>query len=480
MNLYSFILIIIILYNAFNSAKLKDFYLKLLMITLINESFIQIGYFIKIGTAEVSYRTLCELLLLCTSILLICKTKINRFNFNFSFIFLSICIFGILHIIIQPSNILASNINISWDDYLSSGAQFERIHIVPYVFLEFFSMFIFVIVIMTIYSVYTYDELSDFLVGFCKWSKIMLFIGCIEVIIKYIFNSNLYNYFCNFIFGVSSSTVTEINSRGTGIMLQGLTKEGSHYIYVLFIIILVIFAEYKRKKDIKNIYWLFIAGAIGILSMSFSLLLFVIGILLIGYFYWIRQSNNIQIKFVKKLLLITSIIIGIFLMIVIGSSLISKLSVSSDNFWSRRIVSLFEELNLIYSGDWKYNTTPLEWSNRSRLLSVFETLKLVIYRPLFGFGTGAVTSHGSSSMLLAGVGILGTLCWFKVIFYGRISGFNNKCLYKSGYLEVVSIWFMVNMLNSMALRPFYELSTFILVLVFRNLFGERFNEKEKI
>ena len=114
------------------------------------------------------------------------------------------------------------------------------------------------------------------------------------------------------------------------------------------------------------------------------------------------------------------------------------------------------------------------------MLSVFETLKLIIYRPIFGFGTGAVTSHGSSSMLLAGVGILGMLFWFKVVFYGKISGFNNKYLYKSGYLGVISIWFMINMLNSMGLRPFYEMSALILVLVFRNLFGEKVNEKDKI
>lgn len=480
MNLYTVILIIIILYNIFNSANLKEFYMKLLMITLINECFIQMGYFIRIGTAEISYRTVCELLLLCISVLLIFKIKINRSNFKFSLNFLAICIFGILHIIIQPSNILAANINVSWDDYLSVGEQFEKIHFVPYISLEFFSMFIFIISIMTIYSLYTYEELNNFLWKFCKWSKVMLIIGCIEAITKYIFNSNLYNSFCNFIFGVSYATNLEITSRGSGLILQGLTKEGSHYIYVLFIIIIAIYTEYKNKRENKNKLYLIISVALGVLAMSFSLLLFGVGIILMGYFYWIRSSSTVQIKLLKKFLLIICVIVVIFLIILMGTSLINGMSTNINNFWSRRIVSVFEELQLIFSGRWKTATTALEWSNRSRLLSVFETLKLIIYRPILGFGTGAVTSHGSSSMLLAGVGTLGTLCWFKVVFYGKISGFNNKYLYKSGYLAVISIWFMINMLNSMGLRPFYEMSALILVLVFRNLFGEKVNEKDKI
>lgn len=480
MNFYAFILIIVILYNIVNSANLKEFYMKLLMITLINECFIQIGYFIKIGTSEVSYRTVCELLLLCTSILLICKVKIKRSNFNVSLIFLAICVFGILRIIIQPSNILAANINVSWDDYLSSGIQFENIHFVPYVFLEFFSMFIFIISILTVYSVYTYKELNNFLNSFFKWSKGMLIIGCVEAIIKYIFNSNLYNYVCNFIFGISSSTNAEISSRGTGVILQGLTKEGSHYIYVLFIIIIVLFTEYKNKKSTANKVWLFVAILLSVLAMSFSVLLFGAGIIMIGYFYWIRRSNNIQIKNLKKFILVIIIVIGVLFGVLSATSFINELSISTNDFWSRRIVSLFEELQLIFSGEWKFATTALEWSNRSRLLSVFETMKLIIYRPLFGFGIGSVTSHGSSSMLLAGVGIIGTFYWFKVVFYSQITGISSKYLRKSGYLEAIVIWFIINMLNSMGLRPFYEVSTLVLVLVFRNLFGEKIDEKNKI
>lgn len=480
MNPYTFILITIILYNLFKSDNLKDFYLKLVMITLINQCFIQIGYFIKIGNIEVSYRTICELLLLSTSILILLKVRINRSNFNNSFIFLFICIFGILRIIIQPSDIVASNINVSWDDFLSVGTQFEKIHFVPFILLEFFSMITFIITTMTIYSIYTYKELNAFIVEFCKWSKFMLIIGCIELVVKYIFNSNLYNSLCNFIFGISSSSNIEIMSRGSGVILQGLTKESSHYIYVLFIIIMVIFVEYKNTKNSNNKLWLIIASILGIRAMSFSVLLFGMGILIMWYFYWIRESNTNQLKILKKILLLFIILIGIGLIIGASSMLINKLSIDSHNFWSRRIVSLFEEIKLIFSGEWKTATTSLEWSNRSRLLSVFETLKLMIYRPLLGFGIGAVTSHGSSSMILVGVGLLGTLYWLKVVFYGKISGFNNKYFSNSGYLSVIIIWFMINMLNSMGLRPFYEISTLILVLVFRNLFGEKINEKKKI
>lgn len=480
MNPYTFILIAIILYNLFKIDNLKDFYIKLLIITLINQCFIQIGYFIKIGNIEVSYKTICELLLLFTSILILFKVKINRSNFSNSFIFLSICIFGILRIIIQPSNIVASNINVSWDDFLSIGTQFEKIHFVPFILQEFFSIVTFIITIMTIYSIYTYKELNKFIAEFCKWSKLMLIIGCIEAIVKYVFDSNLYNSLCNSIFGVSSATYEGITFRGAGVVLQGLTKESSHYIYVLFIIILVIFVEYKNTKNSNSKLWIIIASILGIMSMSFSLLLFSIGILIMCYFYWIRESSTNQFKILKKILLILLSFIGVCLLIGISYTLIDNLSVDSNNFWSRRIVSLFQEIKLIFSGEWKTATTSLEWSNRSRLLSVFETLKLIIYRPIFGFGIGAVTSHGSSSMMLAGTGLLGMLYWIKVVFYGKISGFNNKCLSNSGYLAVILVWFMINMLNSMGLRPFYEISTLILVLVFRNLFGEKFNEKERI
>lgn len=479
-NPYTFIIVIIILYNLFNSRNLKEFYIKLLMITLINECFIQIGYFVKIGNSEVSYRTICELLLFLTSILMLFKVKIQRSNFNNNFIFIIICILGILRIIIQPSKILASNINVSWDDFLSSGMVFENIHFVPFILSEFCTMFMLIISIMITYSIYTYKELSEFVIRFCKWSKLMLVIGCVEAVVKYVFKSNLYNLLCNFIFGVSSSTYNTIVSRGSGIVLQGLTKESSHYMYVLFIIIAAIFFEYKSRGKHNDKLWIIIAFVLEVMAMSFSAILFGMGILIICYFYWIRSSNTNQYKILKQILLFVLTLIVICIIISASTTLVNNLSINSENFWSRRIVSFFEEIKLILSGDWKTATTSLEWSNRSRLLSVFETLKLIIYRPLFGFGIGAVTSHGSSSMMLSGAGILGTLYWIKSVFYAKIQGFNDKCILNSEYLAVVLVWFMINMLNSMGLRPFYEISTLVLVLVFRNLFGEKFNEKYKI
>lgn len=132
---------------------------------------------------------------------------------------------------------------------------------------------------------------------------------------------------------------------------------------------------------------------------------------------------------------------------------------------------MIEEIELVISGDWIYSTTSLEWSNRVRLVSSYETLKLVPFRPLLGLGFGAVTSHGSTTMLLCGVGLVGTFLW---IYF---SCFSCRSLIiqtdKFYYKLCILIWIVGNLLNSLGLRPFYEMTTFCIMIALSIIFISR-------
>ena len=83
-------------------------------------------------------------------------------------------------------------------------------------------------------------------------------------------------------------------------------------------------------------------------------------------------------------------------------------------------------------------------------------------------------------MLLSGIGIIGTYLWTKLSFYASNLSIQNKKYYTLG----VIVFLIINLLNSMWLRPFYELSVLIwmisLNIIFSNYDKQDKEKREKI
>lgn len=469
MNIFSIILLSLLVYNFVKTKSNKSRLLNIVLITALVETYLELGYFISIGSSQISYRLVTELLLFVMSTYILTTNKISKGNFFKATLLIGVLIFGILNLVINPYDIATGNINVSWDDMLAYGAKFENIHFTFFVLGEFFQFLLYIVSILAICAVSTMDDLKLLILKFAFYTRGMLVIGIAELIIKFAFKNNVYNMFCNMIFGIAVASKNTFEVRGSGVVLQGLTKEGSHYIYALFIAIIVLFAEHKLNNC--SLIWIYVAIALSVSAMSFSALLFLFGIACLYCVFWIQNSNSGNVKVFKRaliLMLLMSLVGGLFFL---SRNYLNYLSISSDNFWSRRIISVYEELGLVFSGEWKNQSTSLEWSNRVRLLSVFETLKLMVYRPIFGHGIASVTSHGSTSMLLAGTGIVGTLLWLKFSFFQSIEFVSDvKVKVNKYYIWAITIWMGVNLLNSLGLRPFYEITTFVLMISFRILF----------
>ena len=114
----------------------------------------------------------------------------------------------------------------------------------------------------------------------------------------------------------------------------------------------------------------------------------------------------------------------------------------------------------------------LDWSNRVRLLSIYQTILAFLHRPLFGYGVGAVCCHGATAMMLAGCGIVGVYYWAKFYFFSRTiqTKFHPN---KKGYLISILVFLFVTVFYSNGVKAFYELSAIMLVICFSVIFTQR-------
>ncbi len=474
-HVFSILLLVFIFKDVIRIRDNKIRLINLAVLTATIEIFIEVGNFIEIKEILISYSTIMEVLILGYSIIVLIKEKrVKSKTMILAALIFGVVSLGICGLILNPENIMGATSEITWDDIMR-GESLQKIQFNTYVIKQAIQLFIFIIVIMTIYSFFDKEDYKEVLKKFTKNVKIMLVFGLIEFIIKYIFNSNVFNNFCEIIFGTTTQAYTEITSRGSGYVLQGFTKEASHYAYVLMISIISLYAMNKMTGKEKK--WIILAIILMIASMSFSCYWFLGGILLIYIIQWTKKSDNVG-RIIKWTLLIIGLILIIHSILANISTIYNKLE--ATGFIQRRIKSLIEEIELITSGRWLYNQNSLEWSNRVRLGSSYETIKLLKYKPLFGVGISAATSHGSTTMLLSGIGIIGTYLWTKLSFYASNLSIQNKKYYTLG----VIVFLIINLLNSMWLRPFYELSVLIwmisLNIIFSNYDKQDKEKREKI
>lgn len=460
-NPFSPVLLLLVILCFFTKS-IKQVFINLLLLTTFVQLFIEVGFFIKIGESDINYRTVCEFLLFFFSLFLLFRKgriQISPYFKVGGLLFIGI-VLGMILLFIFPSGVQIASIDASWDEILFDGASLSNPDISGFVLQQTFQ---FVIAIVVLFACFNNFDLNDYLILLKRFSflvKIFLSLAFFEFILKYLFGFDGYGKILIGIFGLAESTIVMARQRGFGLELQGLTKEASHFAYALFVSILILFTDKFVSKS-KNYFWIFLGSVLLFFSMSFSALLFGIAILTVLLF---ARWNNVseKSKFREQILLVTFAAIIVFFLVQGIATL------GTEGFFSRRILSLVEEFSVLSNDSWQSESAALEWSNRVRLLSVFMSIKAFLHRPLFGFGLGSITCHGSTVMMLSGVGLIGLFLWIKFFF----SFVRNKfSLVNKTYFRIsVAVFLLVNVLNSLALRPFYEFHTFILAISFAVMF----------
>lgn len=464
------ILMVILYYLLVVNKNVKQLYVKLITLTVIVELLIERGYFLQIGDQQIAYRTVVEFILCLISIILVLTRRINirRANFKrFSFFLLCLLI-GWFSLTIFPSKATGGTMEVSWDIILTTSVGRQEIVFNNSMWLEIIQILMYLVIALVSTSYLNVDDWKESLEYFVKYSRGILCFCSIEIITKYLLKSSIFTTLIDSIVGVSKATVLGLSQRGNGYILCGLTKEASHYVFVLFILFLIYFCLYTAKKDnvgkkVKRQYKLSFGLILlnFICSMSFSGIYFGICAVLFIWCIYFEKRGNSSIK-----LLLTAFLTLCFLVLLVGifPIIASKLDVNS--FWGRRLLSISEEIQLLKDGGWLKASTALEWSTRVRLGSTYETLLLLKYRPLFGLGFASVSAHSSFLMLLTGCGAVGFVAYCKMAYHDIYV--KNKSLYYS----LVIIFLLSTVLNSLALRPFYECWSILLIVCFKMICKE--------
>lgn len=461
-NLFSFITVLGIIRLFFIKRK-KEQLVYLIPLTFFYESYLEVGYFLRIGGIEIGYSFLINLFLFIYLFFTLVKERIPKQLFVAGICLSGSVLLGNILLILFPTQVRTANINISWDDkIILPGIVFEKIHLTAFNLLNLFYLINYLLLFLVIMSVFKKDSPRIVVTSLKKITDLILAIGVIELISKYVFKSDAFNAIINRVFGITESTYVELTIRGNGFVLQGLTQESSHYVYVLFILFFSILASYVLTKQRSDLYRLGILLLLLAVSMSFSSVLYFIAIIHIGLL-WRFKAIKIEKKVLLNLLQLASIVLLFFLATQFLPEWIKRLS--TTGFWERRIKSMFEEISMVISGDWRHSTRSLEWSNRVRILSIYENMKIFLLRPIFGFGLGSVVSHSSTMMLLSGGGVVTTLMWARVNFLlGRL-----KITYE--YVIVIIVFLAINIFNSLSFRPFFDISALVFSLSIITIFG---------
>ena len=458
--------ILFFVYLIYLLLEAKLTFYNLFVFTLFCEMYIEIGYAIQIG-GFINYRTIAEFVLF-----LFCLNNINlraipnRILVAYVTLMIALVI-PVLQLFFFPSDQLVAIVGNEWDKILVEGASPKHPVLNGYVVQMLIQFGIQGIVL--VYMLTNFEKIS-YLRLMCKIDQMincMLILGLLEFVIVSVFRQNeLWGTIKLGVFGFSEGTYWTNRMRAGLYELTLFTKETSHYANVLLYSFFFKSAyNLVIKKRIIDKYLIlnFMIMAVG---MSFSSLLcaFCIFVVLMAYRWRILRPSTRRYEQ-------TLIMFSILFLLVLFSTIISTLN--SEGFFSRRIVSLIEEIDIVTSNMWMLpGVDSLEWSNRVRLLSIYQTLLAFIHRPLFGYGIGAVCCHGATAMMLAGCGVIGLYVWSKFVFFSQplIKIYRPE---KVGYLISFLMFLFVTIFYSNGVKAFYELSAIMLAISFCVIFSKR-------
>lgn len=448
MNPASYLYIVILLFILLVDSKHR--FLNLFLFTLVCELYIEIGFLFSIGETLVRYSVMAELFLFVYVLFKILRERLCKLSL-FRILLILIPVISLISILLYPSSEIGGTISITWDDYFLNGIPLQHPTINKYVLQTTIQFLMTAIIVLYAYRKINLNCFIYLFERFVKIVKFFIVLGVIELVIKYLLDdvfiwSESLAWFC----GLTDST-SDGRLRGNGVELTLFTKEASHYAYVLMVSVIVLLSYNVSRKKMLFDKWLIMSFILMMFCMSFSVLLFgsFIVFLVFSYRWYVAKQSRMMKTERYLIILLLPFVLLFFLTTIIGIN-------SDDGFFSRRLLNLFEEMNVIINGNWEISNVSSDWSHRIRLVSVLMTLKSVIYRPVFGYGLGTLYCHGSTAMLLSGIGVVGTYLWVRFMFFtGYIK--RNIHIHRKIYMSAVILFLFVNTFSSLFLRPFYEL-----------------------
>ena len=444
----------------------------LIILNVITELFLSKGYVFSIGERQIYYWVIPQ-----TLIFVYCFIKFLENQFKLTgwwWILIFSYFIPLLLLMLFPSDILiASNAKISWDNILLYGEKPVHPSITSDVIggTRIFVQSAFVLYF--VYCKYKWEQYSRLIRKLSKLVNFFLFMGIIEFFVKIGGYNEQWGALFEFLLGKSGASAFEGRIRGDLIELNLFAREASYWAYTLFYCVMIKFAINKLNGN-ENIVSIsvFVCVFLMLVSTAFSALfyIFLIIIMLIVYRWIIIRPKSMLLE---KVTLFT-------LLIMLPTTVYFFLSNYLDNTISFRIQYIVNNLEDLLLSDWKSINIDVGVYGASsticRLISIIETFKAFLLRPVFGYGLNSMHCHGGTLLLFSGIGIFGVWRWM-IFSYEKVPFKNYAKPVNKGYVMGIICYLLANSINSQGLMPFSGISCFVFTICILILFSNKFGRK---
>lgn len=419
----SLLLCLFIFYIIVRKGSIISKYKNLLLMDICIEMLFPRGYFLKIGTSEVTYNLFmsCFMIIASWYVFIKGKVKIPKNIFFYGISFLIVALIGVIYQELSPiEGLIMGHNSGGWDDYSLGIPNKVPVDIswmrVASLYVTLINM---VFVVFIFKSVICYSEILEMLKKINYILRINLFSVAIEFFLKNIMSLNIISDILKFVLGDGTSTYTNLIVRNGLYQLQGVTREPSHLAVTLFFTVVLYIQERRllsnKKITIKDYAYIGICVLMSYFSGSFASFLY-IGVAIIWFIYLYSLTKG---KFYKIAVVSLSIITSLTVLYFVFFQ-----GIDSSSYLGGRINLASTMLSAVVTNDWYGMGGD---SALPRFLSIFETLNDFFKRPVFGLGISVEQSYGGLVNMLADIGVIGVLNWF--IFVLSRYRYDNKSLF---------------------------------------------------
>ncbi len=467
MPIFSLFIIAYIIYFFVNNKTSKDNFKDLFFVTCFLSVNLFQGYMISIAGSELNRNAICINIIFFYSayIVLARKVELPTKPTLAAVIFISMITLSMMNEMLFPYDglLLPMDAPKGWDGYVAG--EYSKEYIYPdntFYLKQFKNILSYALIIILAKKLLTWNDYIEISMRIIKWSKPAIYFGFIEFYVKNVMgNLDVTFWFTEIIFGVSeeSTLVEAIKKGGDFYILQGFTKEASHYIIFLFTIVvlmLLLNVIYKLQpqmmKDIPKTYSKTTTISALILIMitgGFSAVWMLLVLFLIFLLLKLREKRTNIFKAVikqKKSVVFVGIVFLILLCFI-----------SNNEYFMGRLYDAIFVMDMLME-----NSAILMIGNEgigstiARFTSIIDNFYVFIERPILGLSFNLQWAHDTTIEWLAGIGIAGCIS----LYYLWIS---SDC--KKSYDNILLIIFIIAGLPMKIMMP----ATAFQILIFIEL-----------
>ena len=402
---FSLFLIIVIIKKLSSTKNIHSLLKSSIILTLSVMLNVRMGYFFNYKNSIVTYSTILVFFTSLLSVVYLLSKRIISKKVFVKYLYLILAlVIGIITFFFIPYNHFV--IKGDWTEYVLGKKVTSFIVDTDIKWGYYIRIMLCGLILIAYTNFFDYKETQSIIQSVIKYSKINIVLGFVELFMRNVFKSKIMTDIYIFIFGTAGAQQNWLMQRGLLYPIQGMTKEASMFTTVIFYIAVLLILDVDRKN--QNLKWLISCFVLLVFNPALSSVAYILMLILVLYTTNIRESSNIFVIPKRKAIVLFGIpVFCVYLLFFNFSSLLN-----SDNYILERIGRFVQQIEiLINEGD------DLTYSSESiRLSGIFYDLKMLMKRPLFGFGLGVLTCNSGIVSLIVGSGLIGFLCWYNFIY----------------------------------------------------------------